>query len=32
MDPALRAYLDHMELNANAHADSIVAAQQTLSQ
>jgi hypothetical protein len=32
MDPALREYLDRMELNAIARADSIVATQQTLSQ
>jgi hypothetical protein len=32
MDPAVRGYLDRMELNATAHADSIVATQQTLSQ
>jgi hypothetical protein len=32
MDPALREYLDRMELNANARADSIIATQQTLSQ
>jgi hypothetical protein len=32
MDPALREYLDRMELNATARADSIVATQQTLSQ
>jgi hypothetical protein len=31
MDPALREYLDRMELNATACADSIVATQQTLS-
>jgi hypothetical protein len=32
MDPALREYLDRMELNAKARADSIIATQQTLSQ
>jgi hypothetical protein len=32
MDPALREYLDRMELNANARSDSIVATQQGLSQ
>jgi hypothetical protein len=32
MDPALREYLDHMELNATACSDSIVVTQKTLSQ
>jgi hypothetical protein len=32
MDPALREYLDLMELNTNARSDSIVATQQRLSQ
>lgn len=31
MDPALREYLDRMELNANARSDAIVATQQGLS-